>query len=293
MRFMKKRSLLNRQSVKGKRKREGKKNVFAVYNVIHWFGSGFLKLFILVAVVAMISLSFLYLYHYLLTSPYMKLERVEVKGVDGEIRHDLIQACGLNPDMSLLALRLNELKQKMENHPWVRSVKLERRFPHTLIVRAEKEIPSALVVMDKICYMNRYGEVFKEVCESEEMDFPVITGASEQGSEVSEQLDRAAQIMGILEFEEGLWSLNELSEIHIKKDGGMSLYFNHLAAEIKLMCDQPGIERPQPGMAGDLASKMETLKEVAGHLIKTGRIHQVTGIDLNHVDGAVVSFRKG
>jgi cell division protein FtsQ len=168
----------------------------------------------------------------------------------------------------------------MEKHPWVKSVKLRRRFPDTLLVRAEKETPAALVVMDEIYYyMNRGGEVFKKVDVTDEVDFPVITGVSRQGSETREQLQRVAYIMRILESQEGLWSLRELSEIHVKRHAEMSLYFAHLGAEIKI-CDS-------------FEDKIDRLKKVAKHLSKTDRIHQVTGIDLNAADGAVVSFRKG
>jgi cell division protein FtsQ len=168
----------------------------------------------------------------------------------------------------------------MEEHPWVRSVKLERRFPHSLVILAEKQIPSALVVTDKIHYMNRHGEIFKEVKDSEEIDLPIITGASLDILEDSEQLHRAARVIKILEAEKGLWSLSELSEIHLKRNRGMSIYFSHLAAEIKVTVE-------------DLADKMDGLNKVAEHLSRTGRIHQVDRIDLSHVDGAVVSFRKG
>jgi len=295
---MKRRSLLNNRPVKRQRKRRASPapegltrrkstmggrsdgDVFAAFGMIRRIGAGSLKVSLLFIVLAIISLSFLSLYRYLLASPYMKLEQVEVKGVDGKIRRDLLHRCELNSDLSLMALNLNELKQKMEEHPWVRSVELERRFPHTLIVRAVKESPSALVLMDRIYYMNRWGEVFKEVYEPEDADFPVITGVSKQGSQVWEQLKRASHIMRLLESEKGPWALKELSEIHIKKEGGISLYFIHLTAEIKLMCE-------------DFMSKMEGLKRVVEHLRQTGRIHQVTAIDLNLVDGAVVSFREG
>jgi cell division protein FtsQ len=273
---MKKRSVLNKQSVKKKQK---KRNAFPVFGVIRRVLPALLKAFALFTAVAVISLSLLYFYHCLLTSPYIKLEHVDVKGVEGEIRDELIQMCGLDSELTLFALNLNEMKQNMEKHPWVRSVKLGRRFPHTLVVRAEKEIPSALVVTDGIYYMNRWGEVFKKAIESDETNFPVITGVSKRVSEAQEQLNRAAHIMRILETQEGPWSLRELSEIHVKKYGEISLYFGHLKAEIKI--------------CGDFKSKMDGLKKVAKHLSKTGRIHQVTGIDLNSVDSAVVSFRKG
>jgi cell division septal protein FtsQ len=260
--------------------------------MIQRIGSGFLKVFFMFAVIAGISLSFLFFYSYLLTSPYMKLELVEVDGVDETIRKELIQMCGLNSDLTLVALNLNKLKQKMEKHPWVRSVKLERRFPHTLIVQAEKEHPRALAVMDKIYYLNQWGEIFKEVDEWDEMDFPAVTGVSEPGAEGAEQLARAADIMRLLESEEGLWSLSELSEIHVEKDGGISLYFSHLAAEIKLARDLSPLADTHLGPEGDLMNKIDGLKKVAEHLSRTGRIHQVSGIDLSHVDGAVVSFRR-
>jgi cell division septal protein FtsQ len=210
----------------------------------------------------------------------MKLERVELKGVDDETRRELIYMAGLHSDLSLLGLKLDELKKRMEEHTWVRSVKLERRLPHTLIVRAERESPSALILSDKIYYMNRYGEIFKEVYEAEEMDFPIITGISVQRGDSQDQLNRATNVMRVLETEKGLWSLDELSEIHVTKDGDISLYFNHLAAEIKLMSE-------------DLSNKMAGLKRVAEHLRQAGRIHQVTHIHLNHTDGALVSFKNG
>ncbi len=273
---MKRRSVLNKQSTKKKIKRD----FFAFFNVMYRVGSGFLKMFFFLIIVAIVSFSFVFVYHYLLRSPYIKLEEVEIQGVEEGIKKELIRLSDLNSGLSLLALNLNELKQKMEKHPWVRSVKLERRFPHTLAVQVEKEVPSALLMMDKACYVNRWGEVFKEVSEGEDTDFPVITGISGGGTELLNQLNRSANIIRALEQEKGLWSLAELSEIHLKKDGSISLYFNHLEAEIKVM-------------DGDLAKKMSGLKKVAKHLRGIGRIHQVTGIDLSHMDGAVVSFRKG
>lgn len=251
-----------------------------MFGVITRIGFGFTKIFCIILAVSVISFSFISIYHYLLISPYMKLREVKVIGVDRKIKRELIEMGGLNSELSLVSLNLKEMKQKMENHPWVRSVKLERRFPHTLIIRAEKQIPSALVVNDEMHYMNRYGEIFKEVKEKEKIDFPIITAASPDILEKCEPLLKAARVIKILEAEKGLWSLSELSEIHLKGQRGMSIYFNHFAAEVKITVK-------------DLEDKIDGLNSVAEHLSRTGRIHQVDRIDLNHVDGAVVSFRKG
>jgi cell division protein FtsQ len=82
----------------------------------------------------------------------------------------------LKPDTSLLAVHLDELKQRIEKHPWIRSVNLEKRFPHTLVIKAEKEKPCAIVIMGNMHYMNRWGKIFRRVDMTAHMDFPLVTG---------------------------------------------------------------------------------------------------------------------
>ena len=243
-------------------------------------GSGLVKALVLLTVLVVISLSFLAMYHYLLSSPYLKLQQVAMTGADEAVRHDLIKMGNLMPGVSLLALNLNRLQQKMEAHPWVRSIRLEREFPHALIVEVEQQVPWALVAMDRLFYMNRLGEVFKEVADCETTDLPVVTGVTGRQSKLAGQLRHAAEVMRELESEEGPWSLTGLSEVHFNKDGNISLYFRHLRAEIKLAPEDTG-------------RNMEKLKKVVKHLSQAGRIDQVTSIDLNYLNGAVVSFRKG
>ncbi len=274
---MKKRSVLNKQSVK--KKKQKRKIRFPAFGIIRQTGPVFVKCFIVFAIIAGISLSLMYCYHRLLTSPSMRLEKVEVTGIGEDIRNDLIDMCSLNSDLNLLALNMKDLKQQMEGHPWIRKIKLEREFPNTLRIDAEKHIPSALVVMDKIYYMNQHNEVFKQIDDSDPIDFPVITGVTGKSRKAHWQLHRAGSAIKTLKSQKKPWSLKELSEIHVK-DEGMSLYFKHFSAAVSVMSDE-------------LGNKLQGLRKVTKHLRKAGRVHQVTGIDLNSEDGAVVSFKKG
>jgi cell division septal protein FtsQ len=273
---MKRRSVLNKQSVKKKKK---KKKNFPVFGLLCRSVPVFLKGFALLFIVAGISLSLIYCYYHLLRSPSIRLEKVEVAGVEDEIKKELTDMVDLDTYKNLLFLNVKALKQKMEKHPWIRSVRLDRQFPHTLFVQAEKYRPSALVIKDGIYYMDRHCEIFKEVDGFDDIDFPVITGISEENLEARTQLQRAARIMEILETQKKPWSLKSLSEIHMHDDE-VSLYFNHLPAKINMRWH-------------DLPGKMKGLRKVTKHLRKTGRIHQVTSIDLNSTEGAVVAFRKG
>ena len=236
------------------------------------------KILLLAAGLAVISLTFLSLYQYLITSPYIRLEEIIITGVDEEIKEKLVELSQLTPEMSLLILDLNELKENLRKHPWIRSVELEKQFPHTLIIRAEKERPRALVALDTLYYMNSHGAVFKEVGQTDDIDYPVVTGIS--GPESIKQLEFAARIFDLFESEKGYWSPDELSEVHVSGDRSAYIYSVSIPAVIKLGGD-------------DMSKKKAELKKIVSHLERTGRIHMVKGIDLNYSEGAVVSFEKG
>lgn len=273
---MKRRSVLKRQTVR--KKKRG--NLITLWRTISLVGVYFIKSSCLVVGLVMISLLFVSLYEYLIKSPYVRLERVVFSGVDEKLRSELIELTGLNPDMSLLAIDLKEIKENMEKHLWIRSVKPEKRFPHTLVVRAEKEEPRAVVVMDRLYLMNRWGEIFKEIDPKGELDFPVITGVSENKAYKKKHLLRAAHVLNILESQQSPWSIKDLSEIHVRRDGNISLYFTTF----------PGVIQAR---GRDFGFKIEDLKKVVKHLERTGRTQMVRGINLDYQDGAVVSFING
>ena len=275
---MNKRSVLNKQSVKKRKKRKAGKRPrgsLRMRNVIPLL----LKISGSCAVVTGISLSLIFLYHYVLTTPLLKLKQVEIAGVNEQIRNELMAMCDLSPEQNLLFLNLNVLKKRLEQHPWIKSVQLRRRFPHTLCIRAEKHRPLALVIRNGIYYIDRECEVFKKVTPSDDIDFPVITGLSSRAQKAREQLHRAVRVINVLESQDKPWSLKNLSEIHIQEES-LSLYFTHIPAAIIVQCNR-------------MSDKMADLKKLARHLRRTGRIQRVTAINLNYVDGAVVSFRNG
>ncbi len=288
----KKRAAYHRRMTSNRRSYE---KSFSMLHVLHWASASIVKGVILIAVVAIISLSFYSLYRYLINSPYLKLQQIDVEGVDWEIKRELIRLSGLNSGMSMLSIDLNMLKQKMEEHPWVRSVSLERRFPNSLTIRAEKEIPYGIVVMDKLYCMNRWGEIIREVYDSDKLDLPIVTSIFKQALVKRDQLKRAARIIRILESEKGMLSLNQLSEVHLNSNGSLSLYFSKWPAEVKMMCELPtGTDSQQEEtQLMCLLDKMHGLRKVTEHLRQTGQIHNATIIDLNHSDSAVVSFREG
>jgi cell division protein FtsQ len=271
---MRKKPALNRQAVKRKKRNKPSR----LWKLIVLLGASTLKLSFLLTGLTVLSLLFLCVYQYLLTSPYIRLEQVVIEGVENELKYELREMSQLTTDTSLLAIRLNDVKKKLEKHPWIQTIHVERRFPHTLIIQAKKEKPRAMVVTDGLYYMNRFGKIFEKVDPTGDVDFPLITGISTTGEGIEKQVQLAAHILRELEGEKDAWSLEELSEIHLEKEGHASLYFRSVPAAILLDGTQ-------------MHKKMDDLKRLVRHLEKTGQIQMVKRINLDYTDGGVVSLK--
>jgi len=247
-----------------------------VRSVRSWLLGGFL----LALALAAIGLVFPYLYDFLVNSPYLRLETVTMEGADTKLQEDLTQLCGLRKGTSILSLRLKELKKAMESHPWVRSVKIERRFPDQLWIQVERQEPCAVVLSNGLHYFNRWGEVFKAVQEGDSIDFPIVTGLAVDEAATPTLLKRAVVVLDALKAEGAEWSISNLSEINLENGGGLSLYFKTMKVEVRLT-------------ESEAASKMDEFKKIVEHLKAIGRLEEATVIDLNYEDGGVVSFKKG
>jgi cell division protein FtsQ len=274
--------LVKRQSVLKKQlvAKEQKRKFEDILRIFRTMGSWVLKGSLLV--VALLGISFLLvsLYGYLLKSPYVKLEEVVITGVDEKLKSQLMEMAQLDFEASLLAINLKEVKSSLEKHPWVRSVDLEKHFPHTLMIKVEKEVPKAILAMDKLYYVNPSSKVFKALDPSDETDFPVITGVSGKEEDKQKLLSMAMDVLKALEDREEPWSSKNLSEVHVRKDGDAILYFSHFPGSVKIR-------------GSDLAARLDDLKKVVEHLNGAGRIHMVRTINLNYNEGAAVSFKKG
>ena len=267
------------KSKKYLKKKSGKKKSFPG-TILLWVVSGFLKLSLIVGVMAVLSVIFVFMYNYLYNSPYLKLKKVVVEGVNDAVKNEVISLSGLKSDVSIVAVNLDKVKQSIEEHPWIRSVKVRRQFPNSIIVEVVMQQPVAVINAERLYYVNNHGEIFKQVEDSEFVDLPVLTGILDDGASAEENIKLACQLLGFLEDQKRPLSLTELSEVHFRGDGNLSLYFDKMPMEIRTQWN--GIRK-----------KIGSLKKVLAHLNKTDRIDKVGEIDLNYSNGIMVSFKGG
>ena len=276
---MKRQSVLKKQAAAKKRKKK-RHPLSMAWGAITAVMSFFLRFSFFGIAVIMISLLFVLLYEYLLTSPYIQLEEIVVTGVDGPMKEQLLDRAELGPGASLLGLDLGKLRKEMEQNPWIQTVRLEKQFPHTLIIEVIQEEPWAVAAMGDLYYVNRSGKIFVEAEQGITLDYPLITGLGADAEEREEQLRWAAHVLEILESEKRPWSFKDVSEVYVEGDGKVFLYFTSLPVAIQVMAEEIG-------------ERMGDLKRVVEHLNESGRIHLVNGINLNYREGAVVSFKSG
>lgn len=272
----KRKSALKNKAAKRKKRRP----LEGIWRTVTVIAAFFLRFSVFGIALILISLVFVLLYDYMLTSPYIRLEKIVVTGVDGAMKNEILERAELGPDSSLLGIDLGKLKSTLEQDPWIQSVRLEKQFPHTLIIHAAKEEPWAVAAMGELYYVNRSGEIFVEVERGKKLDFPVITGLREEAEIQGEQLLWATHVLKVLESERRPWSYRDISEVHVKRHGEMLLYFNSLPVPVQVM-------------ASEMGRRMGDLKRVVEHLNETGRIPMVKKINLNYREGAVVSFKRG
>lgn len=270
------RAILRKQSVR----RETAPVFPKIWKVFQFFGSCVFKFFFLVFILALISGGFVYVYNNLIQSPYVKLDEVVVTGVEEPMQSEILKLAKIDSETSLFAINVDEVKERVQKHPWVRSVHVEKQFPHALAIRVEKEEPWAIVGGERLQYMNRKGRIFKEVEEGDPADFPIVTGIPAGALETDRCIETAVQVLGAIESQDGQWSAEQLSEVHVRGDGSVYLYYSFLPFGVKVR-------------AVEVVKRMEDLKKVVDHLNRSGRIRTARGINLEYAEGAVVSFKKG
>jgi len=118
-------------------------------------------------------------YRLALSSPQFALERVELTSGSHFSEPELLAGAGVQLGENLLALDLRAAEQRLVQNPWVRSVRLARRLPHTLRVDLVEREAVALASLDgELFLVGPDGEPFKAWAAGDAEDLPVLTGVT-------------------------------------------------------------------------------------------------------------------
>jgi cell division protein FtsQ len=168
-------------------------------------------------------------YRYFQHSGQLSIGEVRIMGCMHIGESELLDLARVDFRSNLINLNLQEVSRRLARHPWVEKATVRRDFSEkALIIEVQERVPRALVLLDELYLMDRNGEVFKKADPGEKLDFPVLTGLqwSEWKQKEPRTMELRHQALDLLDQMEGrkIFPLREVSEIHLSKKDGLTLY---------------------------------------------------------------------
>lgn len=135
---------------------------------------------------------------WVLTSPEFTLQEVSIEGAyrvpEAWVRAELAPLAG----RSLVELPAARAEQRLEAHPWVRSVTVRKRLPNRLEIDIEERRPAALLNRDgELYYVDLDGIAFAPFDPSMESSDLLLVSGSSRSPELREAMTLATRLVAL------------------------------------------------------------------------------------------------
>jgi cell division septal protein FtsQ len=205
------------------------------------------------------------------------LKTIEVSTARHLTREEILGLAGVEPGKDLLRMNLKRMGEHILENPWVETVQINRYFPDGLSIIITEREPVAIVNMGFIYYLDGKANVFKVLNQGDRLDFPVVTGFSEEelGSDpkgTREALQETCSLLKTLR-ENGAFILADVSEIHYDKGYGFTLFTSSGALPVKVG-------------SGDFSAKVERFARIYQDLMV--QLPSIRYIDLDYSDKIII-----
>jgi len=210
-------------------------------------------------------------------------KNIDIAGLKRLQPEIVLQLAKLGPDTNLLALKPIRVEQALETHPWIARATLTRKWPHRVHLQIQEREPVALVQAGELCYVDQRGNLFKPLSPGDPHDFPIITGLPReffspgQGA-LPETMARIVELMDLLKNAPPPLNLENISEIHVDLERGLTLFANGLGAGVDL------------GM-GHYQEKLPRLARVWPVLTQKGYLPRAARINLDYPQKVLLSLK--
>lgn len=211
------------------------------------------------------------------STTFFRLKNIEVSSAKRLSREEILGLAGVEPGKDLLRMNLKRMGEHILQNPWVETVRINRYFPDGISIAITEREPLAIVNMGYIYYLDKNANVFKVLNQGDKLDYPVVTGFSEEelGSDpkgTRQALKATCELLKILR-EKGAFILADVSEIHYDKGYGFTMFTASGALPVKIG-------------AGEFAAKVERFSRIYRDLMSQRQALQY--IDLDYSDKIIV-----
>lgn len=174
-------------------------------------------------------------YRRLATAPYLTVRAIEIEGVEHADRAQLLAQLDWLKGHSIIRLPHTRLRAQLRRHPWIVDVRIRRALPDTVRIQAIEHEVRAAVLMGHFYLVDARGEVFKRAILQEAEALPVITGIGRLEYLNGEGAVRKRILRALAALElYGRQPRPPVGEVHVGKDGAVSLFLRRGGTAIKL-----------------------------------------------------------
>jgi cell division protein FtsQ len=205
-------------------------------------------------------------------SPSFAVREIRFSGLQHALEPDLLQRSGLKLGGNLFRTDLSRAAHGMETHPWVASVRLERRLPGEVLASVVEHRPAALVQLGALYVLDDEGRLFKRAAPEDALDLPILTGVSrdawdERKPELQLRLFGALHLLDTWQASGN--PIAAVSEVRLDEDGGFTLFAH----------DGTAVQEVRLG-SNDISLKLRRLAQVRAALARRGE--RASRIDLDN-----------
>ena len=155
--------------------------------------------------------------------PYFVLGTVQVEGNLRIADADILHLADVQPGESMWDVSPNLVRTRLNAHPWIHRAMVRRDGPGRIVIEVRERKPIAIVRFGQLHYVDRRGHVLGELGAEDSRNLPMITGLEGdlRRAYAPVALPRVAQL---LRWCERRGSIDELSEIHVDREDGVTMY---------------------------------------------------------------------
>jgi len=233
------------------------------------------------ATIASLVLLGYWVYQYSQRVPLLNVGEIRILGCFNATESELLSLAKIDFKDSLMNLNLEDLSRRLGQHPWVEQARVQRDWSRkALIIEVQERTPRALILFDELYLVDQHGEVFKKAEARERMDAPVLTGlnhkdVTKKDPQSTKLILKALDLLGQLS-ERRLFNLKQVSEIHLGKQHGLTVFTVDGAIPIRL-----GTE--------SFSEKLDRLEKILPNLMP--KAQSIEYVDLNYPTKAIVKMR--
>jgi cell division protein FtsQ len=167
-------------------------------------------------------------YRLALSSPRFAIAEIEVENSQRLPEREVARRAGISPGSNLLGLDVRAAERRLLDDPWVQSVRITRKLPHTLRIELVEHEALALASLDgEMFLIGADGEPFKAWQNGDSHDYPVLTGVTREDLARDRQgaVARFVTALSVLDHYERLpvSRVQRAQEVHLSPDGSVVL----------------------------------------------------------------------